>query len=439
MPRAPKTFKKKTKCFTGTRNPGGKKVIIVSSPNECQEPEPSTSLDSQTEKDSSSKKKVSVHLDKYDKYKGSCSFDSQCNDIVNIGKFEVLLSKIAICNICKGSLSIHTSNRLGLSVNITIKCNSCSYEVSDYNSPKENKSKAEINVRLAYAFRCIGKGEQAAKTVCGIMNLPNPPAFRYYNKALASATKQICIESMREAAEETISICENRDITAIFDGSWQKRGHSSLNGIVSAISGETGKVIDVRVLTKYCRCKKRLQREHEPDCISNYQGSSGGMEAQGILEMFRESETLHGIRYKYYLGDGDSSSYSTVVKAEPYGPDCPVVKKECIGHVQKRMGSRLRRLKKQMGKTVLSDGKTIGGKGRLSNEAIQDMQLYYGLAIRRNVTSLENMKTAIWAEYFHLISTNEHPTHVLCPKTSDTWCKYQLYKIMNHNNPLFLL
>ncbi|XP_046687235.1 uncharacterized protein LOC124372868, partial [Homalodisca vitripennis] len=35
------------------------------------------------------------------------------------------------------------------------------------------------------------------------------------------------------------------------------------------------------------------------------------------------------------------------------------------------------------------------------------------------------MKRAVWAEYFHLISTNKEPAHSLCPKTADTWCKYQ--------------
>lgn len=149
------------------------------------------------------------------------------------------------------------------------------------------------------------------------------------------------------------------------------------------------------------------------------------MEVQGVLEMFRESEAKYGVRYKYYLGDGDSASYSTVANAQPYGPDFIIEKKECIGHVQKRMGTRLRKLKKNMGNTKLSDDKTIGGKGRLTLEAINEIQLYYGLAIRRNVDSLEKMKTAVWAEYFHLISTNEEPAHSLCPKTADTWCKYQ--------------
>lgn len=97
------------------------------------------------------------------------------------------------------------------------------------------------------------------------------------------------------------------------------------------------------------------------------------MEVQGVMEMFRNSVDLHGIRDKYYLGVGDSSAFSTVGKAKPYGDDFNIEKKECIGHVQKRMGSRLRQIKKTSGKTKLKDGKPIGGKGRLFNAAINDM------------------------------------------------------------------
>lgn len=46
---------------------------------------------------------------------------------------------------------------------------------------------------------------------------------------------------------------------------------------------------------------------------------------------------------------------------KPYGPR-DIVKEECVGHVQKRMYSRLMKLKIVMKKQVLSDGKTIGGK-----------------------------------------------------------------------------
>uniref|UniRef100_A0A1B6KE61 Mutator-like transposase domain-containing protein n=1 Tax=Graphocephala atropunctata TaxID=36148 RepID=A0A1B6KE61_9HEMI len=92
------------------------------------------------------------------------------------------------------------------------------------------------------------------------------------------------------------------------------------------------------------------------------------------------------------------------------------------------MCSRLRNLKQKMGKGKLGDGKTLGGRGRLTNAAINEIQNYYGLAIRRNVHSLDSMKTAVWAEYFHLGSSNESPAHSMCPKGADSCCKYQKAK-----------
>ena len=64
----------------------------------------------------------------------------------------------------------------------------------------------------------------------------------------------------------------------------------------------------------------------------------------------------------------------------------------------------------------LSDGKTIGGRRRLTSAAINEIQNYYGLAIGKNVISLVTMRKAVWAEYFHLSSDNESPTRGLCPK-----------------------
>ena len=42
-----------------------------------------------------------------------------------------------------------------------------------------------------------------------------------------------------------------------------------------------------------------------------------------------------------------------------------IKKLECVGHIQKRMGNRLRNLRKSLKGTKLSDGKGIAGKGRL--------------------------------------------------------------------------
>lgn len=64
-----------------------------------------------------------------------------------------------------------------------------------------------------------------------------------------------------------------------------------------------------------------------------------------------------------------------VVSAQSYSPEFTVEKLECVGHVQKRMGSRLRKLKTQFGKRQLSDDKTIGGRGRLTNADVSEIQI----------------------------------------------------------------
>ena len=43
------------------------------------------------------------------------------------------------------------------------------------------------------------------------------------------------------------------DCQVSIDGSWHKRGLSSVNGFVSAISTENKKVIDYQVFSKFCK------------------------------------------------------------------------------------------------------------------------------------------------------------------------------------------
>lgn len=416
-----KVFKKRKRVFTGRHIHSQSEV--TPRPNEAT-PEPRSSENSQEPRASTSSKKLSSNLGCYDDYKSTES----CFDLIRLEDLQHLLGKVAVCSKCHGPLSVFPTNRLGLSVRINIKCNSCSVSASEKNSAVVglNKKMSAVNIRLAYAFRCIGKGEEAARNFCGLMNLPSPPDFKRYSDVMLEAIKEVAYDSMKNAVEDCVEQNDGqRDITAIFDGSWQRRGHVSQNGLVTAISETNSKVLDVRILTKYCRCKERLKNEHVASCVANYSGSSGGMESKGILDMFQRSIETYDIRYKNFLGDGDSSAYPTIVEAKPYGPDFNIEKLECVGHIQKRMGSRLRKLKQKMGKEKLEDGKTLGGRGRLTFAAISEIQNYYGLAIRRNVHSLEAMKMAVWAEYFHLGSSNESPAHQMCPKGADSWCKYQ--------------
>ena len=45
--------------------------------------------------------------------------------------------------------------------------------------------------------------------------------------------------------------------TVIFNGTWQKRGHSSHNGVCVAIDSQSGLVLDTEVLSNFCiGCEK---------------------------------------------------------------------------------------------------------------------------------------------------------------------------------------
>ncbi|GFY30374.1 uncharacterized protein TNCV_4066241 [Trichonephila clavipes] len=86
------------------------------------------------------------------------------------------------------------------------------------------------------------------------------------------------------------------------------------------------------------------------------------METVGMARLFQHSLSHRSVRYTSYIENGDSKTFSSITASNPYGEDITVSKIECVGHVQKRMGSRLRKLK-QMG-SKLSDGKSIGGNRR---------------------------------------------------------------------------
>jgi len=93
------------------------------------------------------------------------------------------------------------------------------------------------------------------------------------------------------------------------------------------------------------------------------------------------------------------------LNAEPY-KDLLVTKKECVGHVEKRMGTRLRNVKK--------NNKGMGGKGagKLTDKLINELTKFYGLAIRRHSDSVEEMRKEIWATFINLRATKIHSTKI---------------------------
>ena len=111
---------------------------------------------------------------------------------------------------------------------------------------------------------------------------------------------------------------------------------------------------------------------HEEECMKNHEGSAGKMEVDSVAEMFATSQEKFGVKYSNYIGDGDSKTFKAILNSKPYGDELTVVKSKCIGHVEKRMGSRLRNSRKE---------KKLAGKGKLTDKVVKKLTKYYGLSI----------------------------------------------------------
>ncbi|GFT22468.1 uncharacterized protein TNCV_3274331 [Trichonephila clavipes] len=82
-------------------------------------------------------------------------------------------------------------SRRGLAVSLEIICHNCGESTSTMSSKISNKC-YDVNLRLTYGMRAIGKGGAAARIFCGLMNLPPPPAkFERHNSLFLNVLKTI--------------------------------------------------------------------------------------------------------------------------------------------------------------------------------------------------------------------------------------------------------
>ena len=190
----------------------------------------------------------------------------------------------------------------------------------------------------------------------------------------------------------SIEVLENGTLIAkvavTVDGTWQRRGHCSKIGVVFVLSAVMGEVLDYEAKSLTCtqcvshKAAKTTEQfnqwyeEHKPTYEINHQGSSDSTESDGACEIFVQSLSKHGLKYTTFIGDGDTGCFGKVQRklSEVYGLDYIVVKEECMDHVQKPMGYGLREYKRKKRGIKLPDGKTAGGKGKLTDVIIDKIQ-----------------------------------------------------------------
>ena len=153
---------------------------------------------------------------------------------------------------------------------------------------------------------------------------------------------------------------------------------------------KTGKFLDIEAMSrgcKACNLKEHLKKENPLAYANwkethvgnfNYRGSAGNMEVIGTKRIWERPIEKNTLRCTTFYGDGDSKGYLSVCDVYP---GIKFEKMECVGHVQKRVGCRLRNLKKKE--------KGLGGKGKLTNNMVDRLQNFYGIAIRQNKNNIK--------------------------------------------------
>ena len=384
--------------------------------------------------------------------------ESSIMDIVGFRLIDIsILSnvfKVLSCPGCKGTdcINLSESGKQGLASTLQLQCEFCLYKYSfatsrkcrPLNSTKKKKEKwcrkfNEVNLRIVYGCRTVGAGYQALRKLCGHLNMPPPMTQDSYDNlsnGIKEAAKSVAEKSMASAAAELRGVADYADVPISLDGSWQKKGYTSTTGVVTAISVDSGKVIDTCILSKHCKGCTQMKEIKKSDpvkfaammkthqCNQNYTGSSPNMEKAGTQKIFGRSVDKHQLYYTQFFGDGDSKAFTSVENV--YGPEKKVIKQECIGHYQKRVGNRLRKLKKT--------NKALGGKAngkedlRLTDAKIDTLQNYFGIALRQHVGDLDAMVNGCMASMFHVANF-----HDKCPKSDDTWCQFWRDKIEGTN------
>ena len=140
----------------------------------------------------------------------------------------------------------------------------------DKEVPSKVQVPFEVNVRATVAFRGIGAGHSAMKEWSALMNLPSclsklahqnlQQKFVERSKLTFDRVAQKSVKAIKEAFADVGEFPDQDGVLNIgvsFDGSWQRRGHSSHSGIGVATDLLTGLPVNYEIRSNICnKCKE---------------------------------------------------------------------------------------------------------------------------------------------------------------------------------------
>ncbi|KAK4316638.1 hypothetical protein Pmani_012217 [Petrolisthes manimaculis] len=335
------------------------------------------------------------------------------------------VTSIARCK-CGKKMNIKEECAVGMAKTYVARCGQCNIEQQMCTSQGGVKKSCRYDLHRRLVRGALHSGGYTAiRELCATLNM-HPLSEKSYHQ-IAKEIQEKGIEEMERAMEKSRAKLhdilkergdenEVKEISVSCDGSWSKRGFTSMYGFVSVIELTTGICVDFVLLSKYCKVCDNLgagQQAPQHDCTKNYDGSSPAMEMEGWRRLWERSIEKCKLKYVKVVSDGDSKGIAAVKRLAIYD----VEKQECINHVSKRLGTALLQAKK-VGK--------LGGrkKGALTQDKVMRLAHYFGKAIKQD-TTVEDMKKDIFATLRHCQSTDAKPQHSTCPDGKYSWCFYK--------------
>lgn len=160
--------------------------------------------------------------------------------LINFVAVSFALSEILICKQCGKNVKFTETSKRGLGFKLVITCGEC--EKVYINSCPLINNAYEVNRRIVFAMRLLGIGLNGIIKFCAFMDLPRPIFQVTYDSIvnnILTATEAVCTKCIKKAAEDEKKISiekgQTNGITVSGDGSWRKRGFSSLYGLVTLI------------------------------------------------------------------------------------------------------------------------------------------------------------------------------------------------------------
>ncbi|GBN05241.1 hypothetical protein AVEN_135342-1 [Araneus ventricosus] len=178
------------------------------------------------------------------------------------------LLKEVSCNKCElKALNVHVKGSYGFSHNITVICETCPHQYNSTSISEREVSSRKLNAnnKFVKAFLSIGKCPSALETFSMILGIPamDSRTFSNFLSDLVIKNKDFkkqVLDLSRDVVRGKYIDCESSleneeviDVCVSYDGTCQKRGHTSLDAIGIVIDILTGLVIDFEVLSKYCQ------------------------------------------------------------------------------------------------------------------------------------------------------------------------------------------